>query len=185
VTTGGWGADMRLGVRARASYSTYSPRSLYYSTHYLSYMIPIKSDPSKRDNTRVSMPGAPRRFSPLKRPIVRDPGEYRPWDPHKDSLIENVAELFDPTGISSHDDAKYAYEDWRRSGRDYPTYEEALDMAGAIPMFGKLKYLKAASSAPIALKRTPAILKLMNMLSSFFDVEGSIEDIKEDQLGID
>ena len=34
VMTGGWGADMRLGMRARASYSTYSPPDIHYSTKF-------------------------------------------------------------------------------------------------------------------------------------------------------
>ena len=184
MTTGGWGADMRLGVHARASRSTYCPQDLYYSPYYLSKMRPIKSKPTKRDNTRVSMPDAPSRFVPLKGPISRDPGEYRQWDPQKDPFIENAVEFLDITGISSHDDARYAYEDWQRSGRDYPTYEETLDMAGAIPMFGKLKLLKTAGSGAVALKRTPAIMKLVNMLSNYFSAEGFIEDTKEDQFNM-
>jgi len=34
VTTWGWGADMRLGMRARASYSTYSPPDTHYSINF-------------------------------------------------------------------------------------------------------------------------------------------------------
>ena len=176
---------MRLGVYVRAFYITLNPQDLYYSPHYLSGMKPIKSDPAKRDNTRVSMPEAPSKFIPLKRPIdnsPRDPGEYRQWNPQKDPFLENVAEFFDPTGILSHDDAKYAYEDWQISGRKYPTYEEGLDMAGAVPFAGK--FPKFARSGAIMMRNTPFILHLMRLLDKAADTEGLSEDVKEDQLGL-
>ena len=34
VTTGGWGAHMRLGTQARLLYITKSPQDLYYSPHF-------------------------------------------------------------------------------------------------------------------------------------------------------
>lgn len=50
----------------------------------------------------------------------------------KDSWLENIAEAFDPTGISSWDDVYRAYQNTGLSG------ETALELLGAIPLLGKI-----------------------------------------------
>jgi len=52
---------------------------------------------------------------------------------------ENFLEFFDPTGVTSHDDARAAYERMRKRDASMPTFDEALDMFGVIPMFRKAK----------------------------------------------
>ena len=64
----------------------------------------------------------------------------------KDSTLENAVEFFDPTGISSWDDAGRAYSEWKDSGSQLPTTGQALDMFGALPLLGKFSKLKYLSS---------------------------------------
>lgn len=65
----------------------------------------------------------------------------------EDTLLENVAETFDPTGISSYDDAHKAYQSWIGRGKGdmgplknfpqtLPTLSEMSDLAAAIPVVG-------------------------------------------------
>jgi len=62
-----------------------------------------------------------------------------------DATWENVAEVLDPTGLFSHDDAKRAYDSWQASGRMAPTLQEELDMFSAVPGLGKFgKYAYAS-----------------------------------------
>lgn len=49
-----------------------------------------------------------------------------------DSLLENIGEWIDPTGISSWDDVYRKFNDPKAEG-----WEKALELAGAIPVFGK------------------------------------------------
>lgn len=49
-----------------------------------------------------------------------------------DSLLENIGEWFDPTGISSWDDVYRKFND-----PNAEKWEKALELAGAIPLFGK------------------------------------------------
>lgn len=53
---------------------------------------------------------------------------------------ENVAEVFDPFSSSSWNDGLQAHDQWHRSGRTYPTLDEAVEMFGVIPMIGKAKF---------------------------------------------
>lgn len=80
---------------------------------------------------------------------VADPSAYSPGAPTgnsgpSESLIEDIYEFIDPTGISSWDDAKRAYESYNervsRSGGSYvmPTFDEFVDVLGVIPAIGKL-----------------------------------------------
>ena len=50
----------------------------------------------------------------------------------RDSWLENIAEVFDPTGLSSWDDVYRAYKNTGLSG------ETALEAFGAIPLLGKI-----------------------------------------------
>jgi hypothetical protein len=90
------------------------------------------------ESTRVGTSSAPNQNSI----VLVDPDKYKkekkqPED--KDSLGENLVEVFDPTGISSWDDAARAYNKEKWGFDDY------LDMASVIPFAGKLtKLLKGA-----------------------------------------
>jgi hypothetical protein len=52
-----------------------------------------------------------------------------------DSLGENIWEWLDPTGTSSWDDVRRS---WNDTSIDKPWYQTPLEIAGAIPIFGKL-----------------------------------------------
>jgi hypothetical protein len=52
-----------------------------------------------------------------------------------DSLAENIWEWLDPTGTSSWDDVRRS---WNDTSIDKPWYQTPLEIAGAIPVFGKL-----------------------------------------------
>jgi hypothetical protein len=67
----------------------------------------------------------------------------------KNSVLENLYEFFDITGISSYDDAAAAYDQWNRSGNTYPAAGEALDMFGAVPALGKLGNIRYLSGSNI------------------------------------
>lgn len=90
------------------------------------------------------------------------PGDYVIETPIKqqggntDSTFEDVAEVFDPTGISSWDDV---YRSYKQSGMSPETFIEVL---GAIPILGKLG---KASKAGIHLTKYSGLDKtLFNML---------------------
>lgn len=59
-----------------------------------------------------------------------------------DSFIENVAEFFDPTGVSSWDDAYRSYNSMKARGANIPNSDEAINMFGALPGLGKFAYLR-------------------------------------------
>lgn len=82
--------------------------------------------------------------------------------PHEeDRLAEDVLEFFDLTGILSHDDAKRATNRMRERGASTPNFEEGLDMFGAVPGLGKLKY------AAKLMSRKDQLRRLYNMLSGY------------------
>jgi hypothetical protein len=108
------------------------------------------------DNTRVSTPLSPQvALNPATpTPMVRDEGtiRQRPYDSmdfwrdvkthnsQDDSTFENAVEAFDPTGVSSWDDAYRAWNSMQDRGASYPNLDEAVDMLGAVPMLGKAKF---------------------------------------------
>ena len=59
-----------------------------------------------------------------------------------DSTLENIVEFFDPTGVTSWDDAYRAYNQWKKSGSSLPSMDQTIDMFGAVPSLGKLGKLK-------------------------------------------
>jgi len=116
------------------------------------------------------------RLYPLQRSMVnqaigefdrKDTGQFRN---ENDSTLENIAEIFDPTGITSWDDARAGFEDMLYSGGFNPmTYPmniaqnlgNVAAMASAVPVFGKvtapLKMLRpAARAATTAIQRSAA-----------------------------
>jgi hypothetical protein len=93
----------------------------------------------------------------------------------EDTSAENLYEWLDPTGISSHDDAYRAYKQWKSSGRDYPTVSEGLDVAGALPLVGKLKALGSLQK----FIKTPKIsntTKTLSNIENFISTAGFVED---------
>ena len=57
----------------------------------------------------------------------------KPWMKDNDSWFENIAEVIDPTGITSWDDVRRAGNNY---GYDSP--EAMIEMAGAVPLLGKI-----------------------------------------------
>lgn len=93
------------------------------------------------ESTRVGTSSAPNQNSI----VLVDPDRYKKEKKkpeNKDTLGENIIEYFDPSGISSWDDAANAYK------QDEWGLDEYLDMASAIPFFGKAaKYLRGGRAA--------------------------------------
>ena len=80
---------------------------------------------------------------------VADPAAYSPKtatsnSSPSESLVEDILELIDPTGISSWDDAMRAHESYNKrvsmNEGNYviPTFDEFLDILGAVPAIGKI-----------------------------------------------
>ena len=81
-------------------------------------------------------------------------GDLSEWA-QPDDLQENITEFADPSGYFSWDDAYRAKTAWDKSGSEYPSANQALDMFGAVPglgKLGKLKYLKNASAIKNSMK---------------------------------
>ena len=94
-------------------------------------------------STRVDMP-FPRNTFPTKEFEQRLPKKSKDDEgSDMESLVMDIAELIDPTGITSWDDAKGAWDETFGQGKmpDLTTkqgVEQALDMFGAVPMAGKI-----------------------------------------------
>lgn len=96
----------------------------------------------------------------------------------KDSLFENIAEVVDPTGITSWDDFANARNEWYEAGTTLPSFSQTMDMVTAIPFIGKLGKLKYLASAPDALKATYKYFNLGKLL----DDADSAQDIYNDNI---
>lgn len=57
-----------------------------------------------------------------------------------DSLMENVVEFGDPTGIASYDDVFRAYQEFQNG--DGTALNLMMEAVGALPIIGKIKYLE-------------------------------------------
>jgi len=97
-----------------------------------------------------------------------------------DSLIENVLEFVDPTGITSHDDARRAYESMRQRGAKLPDFNEFVDMLGAVPVLGKLGKAGKATQGLIEVARQSP--KYMQMLMRLVDGYDSVQDVHQDNV---
>lgn len=83
-------------------------------------------------------------------------GTIKP-ETRSDSLLEDIIEVLDPTGISSWDDASRAYDSYtarvKNTGKYVPTMDEFLDVVGTIPALGKLpkgaKLVRGASETAL------------------------------------
>lgn len=94
--------------------------------------------------------------------------------PHEeDRLAEDVLEFFDFTGGLSHDDAKRAANRMRERGASTPNFEEGLDMLGAVPGLGKLKY------AAKLMSRKDQLRRLYNMLSEHQKTANALDFIQD------
>ena len=95
----------------------------------------------------------------------------------EDSLLENVVEFVDPTGVSSWDDASRAYDKEDKGVVDY------LDMAGAIPLAGKIgkipRYAKQGFDLFKSGSKAAAATLGASRLLNFSD---TASDIKEDNI---
>ena len=93
------------------------------------------------------------------------------------SLLENVVEFVDPTGVSSWDDASRAYDKEDKGVVDY------LDMAGAIPLAGKIgkipRYAKQGFDLFKSGSKAAAATLGASRLLNFSD---TASDIKEDNI---
>lgn len=148
-----------------------------------------------QDNTRVATALPPQQhyqLNSLPQTLYRDQGTIRQtpnsqvydrWR-DKDSLLENSVEFFDPTGVSSWDDARRAYESMKNRGASIPNLDEGLDMFGAIPLFGKAKL--GINLAKGAAKRSKDVVnaakKGYNYLTKGSDVINRVDAI-EDEVG--
>ena len=108
--------------------------------------------------------------------VLVDPDRYKKekkQPENKDTLGENIIEYFDPTGVSSWDDAANAYK------QDEWGLDEYLDMASAIPFFGKAaKYLRGGKAAINLAKTGSATLGAQKLL----DATDTASDIYEDNV---
>jgi len=143
------------------------------------------------DNTRVATPQPPQyQLNPLPPSPYRDQGTITPdkssfnaWR-DEDSLFENAVEFFDPTGITSWDDARRAYNSMKNRGASIPNLDEGLDMFGAIPLFGRAKL--GINLAKGAAKRSKDVVnaakKGYNYLTKGSDIINRVDAI-EDEVG--
>ena len=81
-----------------------------------------------------------------------------------DSMGENILEWIDPTGISSWDDVRRS---WNDTNPEKPWYQTPLEIAGAIPVFGKFgKGAKAANAGAKAVSKIAKGAKKVEALST-------------------
>ena len=147
-------------------------------------------DPARRDNTRTNIPfdqGALRLLKAKNEagslgivPPDYNQGKITMTPEEKDSLLENILEFVDPTGITSHDDARRAYESMRQRGAKLPNFNEFVDMLGAVPVIGKLgKGAKATSAAIQIARQSPRYISTIKTLIDGYD---SGQDIYQDNI---
>ena len=147
-------------------------------------------DPARRDNTRTNIPfdqGALRLLKAKNEagslgivPPDYNQGKITMTPEEKDSLLENILEFVDPTGITSHDDARRAYESMRQRGAKLPNFNEFVDMLGAVPVIGKLgKGAKATSAAIQIARESPRYLSVIGKLIDGYD---SGQDVYQDNI---
>jgi hypothetical protein len=88
-----------------------------------------------------------------------------------DSIIENIAEMIDPTGILSYDDVKRGWADNKF------TSDDVKNMIGALPMTGLLGKFGRVSTG---IKKADRSLKMLSMLPDALNVTEGLSDIIED-----
>lgn len=101
-----------------------------------------------------------------------------------DSLMENVLEFFDPTGVTSYDDAYRAYQSMKAEGRSLPNFGEFVDMLGAVPVLGKVgKIGKAASAGMKMVQKASAGARAVSAGGKLLNMGDAANDIYSDNLG--
>ena len=142
-----------------------------------------KGDPVKQDNTRVATL-SPQEIRLLKalqdRPTYTGGATSVSQAPEDiDSLVENVFEFFDVTGVSSWDDAARAYRSMQQRDASLPNFNEFVDMLGAVPMLGKIsKPVRAAGTMIDFVKPVINYKKYFDLLGAY----DSGQDIYQDNL---
>lgn len=97
-----------------------------------------------------------------------------------DSWTENIAEIFDPTGITSWDDAYRSIKNLKNDPKKIGNYTTAgADILGAVPVLGKLKYLIKAGKA--ARKAT----SYSDFVGDFTSITSSLLGDQLDESGFD
>ncbi len=96
----------------------------------------------------------------------------------QDSTFENFVEFFDPTGVSSYDDASRAYTEWKKSKNSLPSMGQTLDMFGAVPGLGKLGKIKYLAD-PDAMKAAYKYIPWQQIVNAFDTAEDEASKIKK------
>jgi hypothetical protein len=138
------------------------------------------------NNSNFKMMGS---STPDSKPVesVADPKEFARqqklheglFDPRvkRDSTVENVVEFFDPTGISSWDDAIEAYNKKDKGVMDY------VDMFGAVPLLGKVGKIARAAGKGFDLYKSAsrtASATIGSAANRLLNLGDAASDIKED-----
>jgi uncharacterized protein YcfJ len=92
-----------------------------------------------------------------------------------DSWAENIGEVFDPTGLSSWDDAYRALKNLKNNPKEIGSYTVAgTEILGAVPLVGKLKYLAKGASAAKKLKQAGKFAKISDRIGDITNIGQSI-----------
>ena len=147
-------------------------------------MKAYKGDPVRQDNTRTRAmsPQDIRLLEALKErsPYPGGATSIRQTPEDVDSVIENVFEFFDLSGVSSWDDAQRAYASMKQRDASLPNFNEFVDMLGALPAVGKFsKPVRAAGNMIALAKPTVDYARYLNLLMEGYD---SAQDIYEDNI---
>jgi len=90
---------------------------------------------------------------PSLAPSYNEKGTSRAINKPSNSLLEDIIEVIDPTGISSWDDASRAYDSYteriKNTNKYLPTMDEFFDVLSVVPTIGKIpkaaKIIRGAS----------------------------------------
>lgn len=90
-----------------------------------------------------------------------------------DNPAVQIAKIFDPTGISSWPDVKYAYDDYKKGIGSAGNV--ALNVLGALPVLGKAKAPLSLFKLANATRKQKAILKTLDTVTKVGDKVADIE----------
>jgi hypothetical protein len=92
-----------------------------------------------------------------------------------DSWTENVAELFDPSGITSWDDAYRALKNVYNNPKEKGLYTQALfETLGAVPVMGKMRTLIKAGKAVDTATKVAKSIENTNKATKWADRAGDV-----------
>lgn len=137
------------------------------------------STPDSKPAESVADPGWYARQQQLEKEPSFKPYTGKDPDPRDkgDSLLENIVEFVDPTGISSWDDAYRAYNKEDRGVMDY------VDMFGAVPLLGKASKIARATGKGFNLAKSASKTASAGMgsaASRLLNLGDTSSDIEED-----